>query len=193
MINYLYEKGLDADEYLTNLKNYKSLVRSLIEAAEPDPEHVSRLSKLLNSGSVRATAMTEDWSGDSACNLPVLTKLLSAIGVPFRILIGSEHPDLRAYYHEKGVNHIPVISFWDEEGNEIGRWVEQPAAVSPRKDAWKAERPEFMELYRRRETDKEAGRKFATMYRQLLEEMATWYRSGLWKETTREIVEILEA
>ena len=49
-----------------------------------------------------------------------------------------------------------------------------------------------MELYAKRETDKEAGKRFATMYRQLLEEMADWYRNGMWKETTREILELLK-
>ena len=61
----------------------------------------------------------------------------------------------------------------------------------PMKDAWKAKRPEFMELYSKRDEDKEASRKFATLYRGFLEEIAGWYTGGMWKETTREIVETI--
>jgi len=55
------------------------------------------------------------------------------------------------------------------------------------KDEWKAQRPEFMELYAKQKTDKEAAKQFATMYRSFMEEMAGWYRDGMWDETTREI------
>ena len=48
-----------------------------------------------------------------------------------------------------------------------------------------------MELYKKRESDKEAGRTFARMYRDLLETMSGWYKDGKWNDTTREVVEIL--
>ena len=48
-----------------------------------------------------------------------------------------------------------------------------------------------MELYAKRETHREAGKRFASMYRRLLDLMAGWYTGGMWKETTREILEIL--
>ena len=67
-----------------------------------------------------------------------------------------------------------------------------PAAVSVKKDAWKAERPEFMELHGKQKTDKEAAKKFAVLYRQFLDEMSAWYKAGMWDETTREVVEALK-
>ena len=111
--------------------------------------------------------------------------------MPLLVFIGSEYRELEEHYHGMGVDHIPVLSIWDGEGKEIGRWIEAPAAMVPKKDAWKADHPHFMELYRKRDTDKEAGRQFASLYRQFLEGMADWYLEGVWNETTREVVDLL--
>ena len=194
MIKVDFEKGKKASQYVAELRNYRSLVRALVEAAEADRDHVAALKAAAEKypQPVRATAMSEDWCGDSACNMPILTKLFEGAEIEFAVFHGSEYPELEKYYNDLGVDHIPVISLWDGEGNEIGRFVEQPASITPLKDAWKAERPEFMELYAKKETDKEAGRSFAKMYRELLEEMGGWYRDGKWEDTTREVVEILE-
>lgn len=82
---------------------------------------------------------------------------------------------------------ISRYSLWDGENNEIGRWVEAPAAITPKKDEWKAARPDFMTLYARKDSDPEAAGKFAKLYSEFLEEMARWYRNGMWRETTREV------
>ena len=194
MIQLNFEKGTDAAGYLADLKSYRSVVRSLVTAAKADPLHVSALSKAAASYAqpVRASAMTEDWCGDSACVLPILTELFSGADIPFTVFHGSEYTELESHYHGLGVDHIPVISFWDGTGAEIGRWIECPAAVEERKDRWKADRPEFMELYAKRNTDKDAARKFASLYREFVETMAEWYKGGMWTETTREVVDILK-
>jgi len=154
-------------------------------------EHVEALKAAVAGapGLVRATVMTEDWCGDSACNIPILASLFGGAGIELRIIRGSEQQDLNDYYNKSGADHIPVISIWDGDFNEIARWMEAPAAVSVRKDAWKAERPEFMELYRKQADDKNAAKKFGVLYRQFIDEMITWYKAGMWDETTREIVE----
>lgn len=194
MIKMNFKKGIKAKEYLAELRHYRSLVRSLVETAEADPDHVAALKAAVGKfpQPVRATAMSEDWCGDSACNMPILTKLFEGAGIEFTVYHGSEYPELEKYYNDDGVDHIPVISLWDGEGNEIARFVEQPASITPLKNAWKAERPEFMQLYEKKKTDKDAGRMFAKMYRELLEEMGEWYKDGKWKDTTREVVEQLE-
>lgn len=186
-----FESGLDVQSYVGTLRNYRSFVRSHLDEAQANRDHVAQLKTVTSAASqpVRATIMTEDWCGDSACNLPVLAALFSAAGIDLRIHRGSEQKELRDYYHAAGVHHIPVVSIWDGDFREIGRWIEAPAAVSVRKDAWKAERPEFMELYRAKDSDKDAAKRFATLYREFMDEMMTWYKTGMWDETTREITE----
>ncbi len=191
----IFEAGFDVSSYVGSLRNYRSVVKALMNDACASPEHVEAL-KAAVAGvrePVRATVMTEDWCGDSACNIPILSSLFDGAGIELRIFRGSERQDLNDFYNRSGADHIPVISIWDGDFNEIARWIEAPATVSVRKDAWKAERPEFMELYRKQKDDKEAAKKFALLYRSFIDEMVTWYKSGMWDETTREIVELCRA
>ena len=187
-----FDRGLDIPEYIEQLRNYRSLVRKLMEEAQAEPEHIEMLRKSTaeHPQPVRATAHTEDWCGDWACNVPILRSLFEEAGIPFRVLRGSENPELKKRYEREGVEHIPVVSLWNGEGEEIARWVEAPEKVSEMKSRWKKENPELMELYGRKEHDKEAAKEFAKLYRRFLEEMADWYREGMWSETTREITEI---
>lgn len=190
-----FSRGYDPESYVANLRNYRSFVKKLMPEASAAAEHVTRLREAISAaaGPVRATMMTEDWCGDSACNTPILTDFFSRAGVEFRVFRGSEETDLKDTYESEGADHIPVVSVWDGEGREILRWIEAPAAMGKKKDAWKAERPEFMELYKKQKDDPAAAKEFASYYRQFIETMADWYKAGDWNETTREIVEAAES
>jgi hypothetical protein len=189
-----FERGYDAETYVANLRNYRTFVKRLMEEAEADEAHVRAVSEAASRAEtpVRASMMTEDWCGDSACNVPVLTDLFARAGVEFRVFRGSEEPELKQKYESEGATHIPVVSIWDGAGRELARWIEAPETVDAKKTAWKAERPEFTELYEKQKTDKEAAKKFGAVYREFIDTMAGWYKAGDWKETTREIVEQLE-
>ena len=187
----IFEAGLSVESYVGVLRNYRSFVRTLMGEATANAEHVAALRAAVTDAAppVIATLMTEDWCGDAACNLPILASLFDGAGIELRVVRGSEQPAINDYYNNLGVDHIPVLSIWDGEFSELGRFVEAPAAVTIKKDAWKAERPEFLELYRTKDEDKEAATKFAVLYRGFMDEMITWYKAGLWDETTREIAE----
>jgi thioredoxin family protein len=187
----IIEAGFNAETYVGSLRNYRSFVRTLMGEARANAEHVAALAAAVAGapGPVTATLMTEDWCGDAACNLPILASLLGGAGIDLRIVRGSEQPSINDYYNNLGVDHIPVLSIWDGEFNELVRWIEAPAAMTLKKDVWKAERPEFMELYRKQKEDKEAAKKFAGLYRGFMDEMKEWYKTGMWDETTREIAE----
>lgn len=189
-----FERGYKAESYVNNLRNYRSLVKRLMDEAEADSSHAEALKETASSFDqpVRATMMTEDWCGDSACNTPILSDFFSKAGVPFRAFRGSEETELKEMYESEGDDHIPVVSLWDGNGNELCRWIEAPEAVQEKKDGWKAERPRFMELYKKQKEDKEAAKQFAALYREFLETMAGWYEADMWSETTREILEALK-
>lgn len=186
-----FEKGFHVPNYVAQLQNYRSLVKKLMQTAEVAAEETDALRTAAAAWPqpVRATMMTEDWCGDSACNLPVLAALFEGAAIPFRVFRGSEHAELKNGYEAEGDDHIPVVSLWDGNGTEIGRWIEAPQAAGSRKEAWKAERPNFEELYLLQKTgDKQAAAEFGKLYRQFLEEMAVWYKDGLWRETVREVI-----
>jgi hypothetical protein len=188
-----FNAGMDVEPYVAQVRNYRSLVKQLMKEAEADANHVDTLKAeaARYPQPVRATANTEDWCGDWAVNVPVLHSLFSRAGIPFKVFRGSEHPLLKERYERDGDDHIPAVSIWDGEGNELVRWIEAPAKVQELKANWKADHPEFEDLYARMESDKDAEKRFAKLYREFLETMAGWYRDGMWNETTREIVEQL--
>jgi hypothetical protein len=195
-----FSAGIDPATYIQTIRNYRSFAKSLAEVASADPSHVDALRDAVSRhpGPVRATIMTEDWCGDSACNTPMVASLCEAAGIELRILRGSETPELKAFIETDSsvhppTDHIPVVSIWDGEFNEIARWIEAPAAVDKKKAEWKSKQPNFMKLYEDRQSGPDAAKAFATVYRGLLEEMGRWYRDGMWKETTREIVESVAA
>lgn len=189
-----FEQGLLPDDYVQNLKNYRSLVKDLRAEAEASPELVDRLKTAAAgyAGPVRATMATEDWCGDAALNLPILDDLFAKADVPFRIFRGSEHENFRAFYNDRGLEHIPRVSLWDGNGNEIGVFVERPQAIGPKVDGWKDQRPQFYDLYKRKDQDKETAKAWVSIYMELLNTSAEWYKNGMWEETQREIVEIVE-
>ena len=195
MNSALFEKGYEPAAYVGGLRNYRSMVKGLLSEAEAeaDREHVELLKQQASKRKlpVRATVTTEDWCGDSALNIPILADLFRQAGIELRIFRGSETTELKEMYESEGVDHIPVLSLWDGENKEIGRWIEAPAAIAPMKDEWKAARPEFMTLYAQKDTDPEAAGRFAKMYREFLDVMAGWYRNGMWQETTREVAALL--
>ena len=189
-----FSQGYDPESYVASIRNYRSIVKRLSSEAEVDQQLCDRFRSLVQAqaGRVRATVMTEDWCGDAACNIPILTQLCAEADVPLRVFRGSEHPDMKDGYEPEGSDHIPVFSLWDGSYNELVRWIEAPQVVDRKKEAWKAERPRFMELYAQRNDDPEAAKEFASMYRGFLEEMAGWYKDGDWQESVREICESLE-
>ncbi len=189
----LFEKGYDVATYVRNIRNYRSMVRELMDEADANADHATELKRRAaeKPQPVRATVTTEDWCGDSALNLPILASLLRKAGIDLRVFRGSETAVLKDKYESEGDDHIPVISLWDGNGDELGRWIEAPAAVDTMKNEWKSERPEFMELYEKQKTDKDAAKEFGSLYRGFLEEMAEWYKDGMWDETTREISELI--
>lgn len=191
MTREVFERGEDIDEYRREYRHYKSIVEDLFATAAASPQHIEALKQAVRNRPqpVRATALTEDWCGDWACNMPLLAGLFAGAEIPFRVFRGSEHEDIKEYYERDGDDHIPAVSLWDGEGNEIVRWIEAPAKVDEMKNSWKKENPELMELYQKKQTDKEAAKQFALLYRRFLETMAEWYKNGMWDETAQEIIE----
>ncbi|MFW5711919.1 MAG: thioredoxin family protein [bacterium] len=190
-----FNQGLTVDDYLEELRHYRSLVRKLMEAVassdSPSPADVESLRAVVDGFTqpVRATVNTEDWCGDWICNLPILKKLFEKVEIPLRVFRGSEFPQLKKHYEKDGDTHIPAVSLWDGDGNELLRWIEAPAKVAEQKDAWKAENPRMMELYQKQSEDKQAAKEFAKLYRSFLETMAGWYTSGMWHETVAELLQ----
>ncbi len=191
---HYFEQGMTLPEYAGTTRNYRGFIKELMLSADPLESSVEKLKSLIAPlpAPVRATVNTEDWCGDWACNAPFLGELFSRSGIEMRIFRGSEFPALKKRYERDGDDHIPAVSLWDGEGNELIRWIEAPEKVSAMKDEWKAQHSEFMETYRSKDSDPEAKKAWPKMYRDFMELMAGWYRDGMWHEISAELIAALE-
>jgi hypothetical protein len=79
--------------------------------------------------------LAEDWCGDVIDNLPILGRLAAESGkLDVRIFLRDQHPDLMDQYLNKGqFRSIPVFVFFDQDFNEIGRFIERPDSVTERR------------------------------------------------------------
>ncbi len=93
--------------------------------------------------------LAEDWCGDVIDNLPILGKIAQISGkLNMRIFLRDQNLDLMDQYLNQGqFRSIPVFVFFDQQFNEIGRFIERPASVTERRAQIRrdlfAQHPEF--------------------------------------------------
>ena len=76
--------------------------------------------------------LAEDWCGDVIANLPVLEKLATESGkLRPRVFLRDQNDDLMSQYLKDGqFRSIPVFVLFDTQLNELGRFIERPAAFN---------------------------------------------------------------
>ena len=115
--------------------------------------------------------LTESWCGDSAQNLPVLTKIYElSENIELRILLRDSNLEIMDQYLTNGTRSIPKLVAFDEEGNELFHWGARPAAAQQI----------IIEL-------KEKG----LQKNEWLIELHKWYANNRGKEIVKELLELL--
>lgn len=189
----IFESALAWGSYLSSMNEHREISNTLYEDARIEPQMKRRFAELAEShgGELSISALTEDWCGDSAVTLPIVARLAEEIPeIRFRVLIGKRFPELQSAYKEDGFESIPVLSLFDSSWRELGRWMERPKSANERVKAWITGQPRIAQL--RRSEDPEEIRELKAIFAGLVEEMADWYRNGLWEEVLEEIAAILE-
>ena len=187
-----FRNGFTWSEYVAQMRVNRERVTQLFDEVTITPEDRRAFSEAVarHGGRLYVTALTEDWCGDAVVNLPLVARLAEEVsGMTLRLFRRSEHPDLEQAYAADGITSIPILSFFDAEWREVGRWVERPAAARRQVEAWWAAHPEAAAV---RQSDRpEDQRKRRAVLRQLLTEMMEWYRGGLWNATLDELRSLL--
>ncbi len=141
-------------------------------------------------GRLHIVALTEDWCGDAAVVLPLIVRLAAEVpGMDLRLFVRSSNPGLEQAYAADGITRIPVLSFFNGDWNEVGRWVERSAAAERRVEAWMAAHPQSETL--RQSSRPRDRRAFRALLKERLTEMVEWYREGLWGATLEELEALL--
>jgi hypothetical protein len=78
-----------------------------------------------------AVMLAENWCGDVHRNSPLIAHVCEALpGCELRVFFRDKEPDLRDTFLNNGYQSIPVVVFFDQDWNEIGRWIERAHAAT---------------------------------------------------------------
>ena len=140
-----FNQGQSFQEYLTAVKENKSLLESNYKQYEVSPESKNILSQVKRKFHV--LAITEDWCGDSVRNLPVMVKLVEALpDSELRVIRRDLNLDLMERYALNGKKKIPTVVFFDENFKELAVWIEKPTSAGQLQERFKNE-PDGKERY----------------------------------------------
>jgi len=75
--------------------------------------------------------MAENWCGDVHRNSPLVARIAEAIpGAELRVFLRDQNLDLTDCFLNNGYRSIPIVVLFDQDWNEIGRWIERAHAAT---------------------------------------------------------------
>jgi len=98
---------------------------------------------------VNVLMLAEDWCGDVIANTPIVGRIASEVDtLNLRVFLRDQNEDLMNQYLKEGkYKSIPAVVFFDEDFNELGRWIERPESVTKlraeKQQALYRDNPEF--------------------------------------------------
>jgi hypothetical protein len=123
-----FAQGLTFAAYLAQMRTNKErfekrMADALITPADREAFRGRKLKILV---------ITEDWCGDALVGFPALARLVEdAPDVEMRVFLRDANPDVMDQYLKKGLYRtIPVIVFFDEQMNELARYMERQDVVT---------------------------------------------------------------
>ena len=123
-----FAQGMTFSEYLAQMRtNQERFAKHLADTEiNPDDRAAIRGRKL------KILVITEDWCGDAFVGLPGLAKLVEgAPDVEMRVFLRDANPDVMDQYLKRGLYRtIPVFVFFDEQMNELARFMERQDVVT---------------------------------------------------------------
>ena len=121
-----FAQGLTLSQYLDQMgMNRDRFVRAFDAAPLRGEEVLERLGN-----PTKLLVITEDWCGTSLAYFPGVAKLVaSRPEIEMRVFLRDENPDVMDRFLKRGLyRSIPVFAFFDDDMNELARFIEQPLA-----------------------------------------------------------------
>ncbi|HLC41142.1 MAG TPA: thioredoxin family protein [Methylomirabilota bacterium] len=125
-----FQKGMTFQQYLDQMTTNKERFLQLLQEIKIRPEDREALKRF--GKPLKVLVITEDWCGDALQNVPVMAKLVDGLpNVEMRVFLRDQNPDLMDQYLNQGIyRSIPVFAFFDENMNELSRFIERPPVVT---------------------------------------------------------------
>jgi hypothetical protein len=123
-----FAEGLTLEQYLEQMRMNRDRFARALEAAEVRPEAARVLERI--GRPTKLLVITEDWCGTSLAYVPGVARLArSRPDLEMRIFLRDENPDVMDQFLKRGLyRSIPVFAFFDDDMNELARFVEEPVA-----------------------------------------------------------------
>jgi hypothetical protein len=123
-----FAQGLTFAAYLAQMRTNKERFEKRMADALITPAD----REAIRGRKLRILVITEDWCGDALVGFPGLAKLIDdAPNVEMRVFLRDANPDVMDQYLKRGLYRtIPVIVFFDEQMNELARYMERQDVVT---------------------------------------------------------------
>ena len=119
-----FEQGLTLQEYVDKMRFNREQFVEAIDETTLGPEGPRLLERL--AGTRRVLVISEDWCGTCMAHVPYVAKLVeSRPNIEMRLFPRDANLDLMDQYLKQGrYRSIPVFAFFDEDMNELARFLE---------------------------------------------------------------------
>jgi hypothetical protein len=119
-----FEQGLTLQQYVDKMSFNRERFVEAIEDATVGPEGARVLERL--AGARRVLVISEDWCGTCLAHVPYVAKLIEGRPeIDMRLFPRDANLDLMDQYLKQGrYRSIPVFAFFDEDMNELARFLE---------------------------------------------------------------------
>lgn len=133
-----------------------------------------------------ALMLAENWCGDVHRNSPMLARVAEAMPhCELRVFFRDQHLDLTDAFLNNGYRSIPVLVFFDQDWNEMARWIERPHVATQRMFGLRAKTVDVAPPDKLEAATTEFRAQVQAAY-------ATAPDKSLWRDTVKEIRTILE-
>jgi hypothetical protein len=141
-----FNQGMTLAQFKDSMTRNRDRLEANERAVEIRPDDLEAFKNLPQP--VDVLVIGADWCYDVLTNLPVLAKLAEQSGrLNLRVFERDASPDIMAEYMNGPYQSIPVFAFFDEDFNEIGRWIERPKNITDLREQKRLEifraHPEF--------------------------------------------------
>ena len=125
-----FESGLTYDQWKAQMTRNRERHDANERELELIADDIAAFKKLPKP--VNVLVLAEDWCGDVIANTPILGKLAIGVGtLNVRVFLRDQNGDLMDQYLKDGkYKSIPAVVFFDDDFNELGRWIERPDSVT---------------------------------------------------------------
>ena len=119
-----FEQGLTLQQYIDHMSVNRERFVEAVEDVTIRPDEAKILDRF--PGTRRVLVISEDWCGTCLAHVPFVAKLVEdRADIEMRLFPRDANLDLMDQYLKTGrYRSIPVFAFFDEQMNELGRFLE---------------------------------------------------------------------